>query len=915
VSELLPFIVTGLVTGAVYGLAATGLVLTYRTSGIFNFAQGAVAAAAAYFFYWLNVVNGLNWLLSLVLGVFILGPIMGLGFERLARYLAMERTAMKIVGTVGVILLVEGLSTVKFGTDPLQQPQYFPGGSDVFKVGGVNVSYGQLIVIIVSLVAVVGLYGLLRFTQAGTAMRAVVDDPDLVGLHGTSPRRVRTVAWIIGITFAALSGVLVSPTIGVEAILLTYLVVQAFGAAAIGTFSNIPLTYLGGLILGVASAISTKWVLNISWLSGLPESLPFIFLFVVLLVTPRRKLAIPPRPERRPRVPWHGPPAGRLTLMVVFLALLAIVPTFAGVDLTFYTIGLTQGVMVLSLGLLVRTAGLVSLSQVAFAAIGAVAFSQFALNFHIPWLIAVLLGALMVVPVAGLLAIPAIRLSGLFLALATFGFGLLVEQMFYPTSFMFTTAGAGKAMPRPSFASGDTAFYFVVLAFLIGVALLMEAIHRARLGRLLEGISESPLSLSTLGLGTTTTRVLVFCVSGFIAGIGGILYGCTVNVASSADPHYSSFESLVLLALLALSPLRTPWYAIFAVIGAVIPAYWTSSNAPNWLNAIFGFFALMVAIQGGSPVMPVRLQHLIERYFGWWPQRWKRAATPGGPESAGPESVEDRGTHAADGGLTITDLTVRFGGNVAVSELSVSAPVGRVTGLIGPNGAGKTTTFNAASGLLRPSSGRVVLNGTDVTHIGPPGRGARGLGRTFQIMQLCDSLTVHDNVRLGCEAGQARGRPLQQLMARPAERRQADRRTVDAMQICGITDLAEQQVGDLSTGRRRMVDLARCLAGSFEIILLDEPSSGLDPAETALVASTLRQVVEQRGIGVLIVEHDMSLIMDICDHIYVMDYGRMLFEGDPAQVAASPVVRSAYLGEAGSEPPHDREKPMGTRQL
>jgi ABC-type branched-subunit amino acid transport system ATPase component len=252
-------------------------------------------------------------------------------------------------------------------------------------------------------------------------------------------------------------------------------------------------------------------------------------------------------------------------------------------------------------------------------------------------------------------------------------------------------------------------------------------------------------------------------------------------------------------------------------------------------------------------------------------------------------------------GLRLEDVTVRFGGNVAVSGFSLSAPAGRITGLIGPNGAGKTTSFNAASGLVATSSGKVFLNDTDVTRYGPPRRARMGLGRTFQIMQLCDSLTVRDNVRLGCEAAQAGNRPWRQLVARRSEKRMARQRTEEAMAACGIAHLADRQAGGLSTGQRRLVDLARCFAGSFDIVLLDEPSSGLDPAETRVFAQTLQRVVEQRGTGVLLVEHDMSLIMEICAHIYVLDFGKLLFEGDPAAVAASPVVQQAYLGSVELE--------------
>ena len=250
-TDLLPFVVSGIAVGAVYGLAATGLVLTYKTSGIFNFGHGAVATAAAYVFYWLHVDKGLDWKLALAISVFGLGPLLGLAMERFAAKLAPQRAALKIVGTVGLILLVQGLATIKYGTTSIPVPQFLPAGRDSFEAFDVVITYDKVIMTAVAVVAVALLYALFRWTRLGLAMRAVVDDPDLLEAHGTDPRRVRRIAWIIGCTFAALSGVLVVPLIGLDAILLTFLVVQAFGAAAIGGFASIPLTLAGGVAVGI----------------------------------------------------------------------------------------------------------------------------------------------------------------------------------------------------------------------------------------------------------------------------------------------------------------------------------------------------------------------------------------------------------------------------------------------------------------------------------------------------------------------------------------------------------------------------------------------------------------------------------------------------------------------------------------
>jgi ABC-type branched-subunit amino acid transport system ATPase component len=246
--------------------------------------------------------------------------------------------------------------------------------------------------------------------------------------------------------------------------------------------------------------------------------------------------------------------------------------------------------------------------------------------------------------------------------------------------------------------------------------------------------------------------------------------------------------------------------------------------------------------------------------------------------------------------LEVVDLSVRYGGNLAVDHVTITAPVARLTGLIGPNGAGKTTTFNACSGLLRPTTGQVRLFGEDVTHRSPAARARRGLGRTFQRMELFTSMTVAENVALGREAGLAGSNPLRQL-AGSRRTAAALRHTVDeALELCGIADLASRPAGTLSTGQRRLAELARAYAGDYRLLLLDEPSSGLDPTESERFGDILRRIVDERGIGILLVEHDMALVMTVCEYLFVLDFGCLIFQGSPAEARRSPVVRAAYLG-------------------
>ena len=252
---------------------------------------------------------------------------------------------------------------------------------------------------------------------------------------------------------------------------------------------------------------------------------------------------------------------------------------------------------------------------------------------------------------------------------------------------------------------------------------------------------------------------------------------------------------------------------------------------------------------------------------------------------------------SADGDVLVAaHVSKIFGGLVAVNDVSLGAPEGRLTGLIGPNGAGKTTIFNACTGLVRAARGSVRLFGEDITGASPDRRAQLGLGRTFQRMQLYDSLTVAENVALGREAAMAASRVVGQIFSSAAQRAVVQEAAAEAIEVCGIGHLQRRVAGGLSTGQRRLVELARALAGPFRILLLDEPSSGLDMAETTRFGQILGGVVEDRGLGILLVEHDMSLVMKVCEHVYVLDFGKLIFEGSAPEVRDSEVVRAAYLG-------------------
>jgi ABC-type branched-subunit amino acid transport system ATPase component len=252
-------------------------------------------------------------------------------------------------------------------------------------------------------------------------------------------------------------------------------------------------------------------------------------------------------------------------------------------------------------------------------------------------------------------------------------------------------------------------------------------------------------------------------------------------------------------------------------------------------------------------------------------------------------------------GLTASGVTVRFGGLVAVDGVTIDAPPDRITGLIGPNGAGKTTMFNVCCGFQRADEGRIVLCGDDVTRSSPEDRARRGLGRTFQRMELFWSMTVRENVELAVESLHVRDDPFTQLGIVGGGRGVAAtvaQRAEELMVFAGIDHVSDRLASEISTGQGRLVELARALARSPRVLLLDEPSSGLDPRESAAFGELLTRVVAERRCAVLMVEHDMSLVLNICDWIHVLDFGKSLMEGTPAEVRASDTVREAYLGQA-----------------
>jgi ABC-type branched-subunit amino acid transport system ATPase component/ABC-type branched-subunit amino acid transport system permease subunit len=895
VTEFLPFIVIGLATGAVYGLAGLGLVLTYKTSGIFNFGYGALAALAAFVFYLLHVEHGVPWPFAAVLTVGVFAPAVGVAMELLARSLQRASETIKVVATVGLILVVLSIHSFWHDINQPTFPHFLP--QSTVRMFDVNITWEQIILFLFSAAVSAVLYCFFRATRLGVVMRGLVDSEDLVSMSGDNPASVRRWAWIIGTAFAAIAGLLLAPDQLVSGSSLTILVFAAFGAAAIGFFDNLPLTFAGGLIIGVTSSLVDKYAGTIDWLGGIPPGLPFIFLFVVLVLTPRRRLLRRRLPAQlRVHRPYHAPIPIRLTAGAIAVAFLAIVPMFQEARLAVWSSALIDIILFLSLGLLVRNSGQISLCHLAFAAVGAAAFGHFASDAGLPWLLALVLAALVAVPVGALVAIPAARLSGVFLALATLGFGILAQYLFYNRGFMFGRTALGIAAPRPALKLGawdmasDRGYYYVLLIITVVVTLALTAITAGRLGRLMQAMGDSQLALETRGTSLVVLKMIVFCISAAFAALAGALTASLFHY--SVGTSFQPFSSLTLVVLVTIVTFGDPWYAVMGAVGrTVIGGYVHGPTVNNSLTLLFGISGVLAVYGTRATGMPRPLRDALDRLGG----RTKPEPAGSRGQTGAGEGRDHRAT-AARTGLEIRDVSVQFGGIRAVDRVTMQAPMGRITGLIGPNGAGKTTTFNVCSGLARPKTGSVSFDGVDVTHESPSRRARRGLGRTYQRPELFDRLTTRQNVAMGLEASLAGARPSTQLVSSRTGRRAVDAATDEALAVTGTGGIADVQVGLLPIGQRRLVELATVLAGPFDMLLLDEPSSGLDGNETELFGRVLQAVASEWGRGILLVEHDMTLVRAVCEYVFVLDFGSLIFEGSPDEMLDSDAVRSAYLG-------------------
>jgi branched-chain amino acid transport system permease protein len=560
VSEFLTFTILGLATGAVYAVAASGLVVTYTTSGIFNFAHGAMGMMAAFLYWELRVNQHWPAPVALVAVILVAAPLAGAVIERfLMRGLNNATFATSLVVTVGLMLGLVGLANTVWEPESRRLPEFF-GRDSGFRIVDAFVTWHQVITVAVAIAVAFALRFILYRARIGVAMRAQVDDRNLAALNGGRPGRISMMSWALGSSLAAVAGILLAPLLQLNVLVLTVLVVNAFAAAMVGRLRNLPHTFVGALVLGLAESYAVGYLPRGGIFQNFKPAIPTLFLFLVLLAMPEARL----RGARLARAARTHSPSLRESLVgagVVVLAAYALTGMVDDADLLRLGEALALGLIMLSLVPLTGYGGQVSLCQMTFAGLGAFAMVKLGTDGSPLALVA---AAGLAAAVGAVVALPALRLQGLYLALATMAFAVLAENLFFSDSRVFGGAGTATVerikFPGISFES-ERAYVMLLAVVFALVSMLVLALRRGPFGRRLAAMKDSPAACATLGLNLTVTKLAVFTLSAAIAGLGGALFGGLRQSAGQTD--FIMFQSLPILLLVVIG-------GVTAVTGALV---------------------------------------------------------------------------------------------------------------------------------------------------------------------------------------------------------------------------------------------------------------------------------------------------------------------------------------------------------
>jgi branched-chain amino acid transport system permease protein len=559
VQSFIGFTIAGISLGAIYAIAASGLVVTYTTSGVFNFAHGAIGMLMAFVYWQLRVHQHLPAPVATFLVLFIAAPLLGAAIERvLIRKLDINDTGTTIVITLGLMVFLMGIATRLWPATSSRALPHLFGLQRHISLAGNRITYDKITAIVVALLVALFLRLLFYRLRVGVAMRAVVDDRDLTALNGAIPARISMLSWAIGASLGGLAGILQASSGGLDVINLTFLVVNSFAAAMLGRLKSLPMTFVGALVLGLSSSYLIGYLQPKGFFQNLVPSLPTLFLFLILVFLPPARLRAGTQTRtRQPRIPGRIESAVGAGLFVVATAV--VVNLLQGTNLLAMAQGISIGIFGLSLVLLTGYGGQVSLCQYSFVGVGAYLFARYGgAGSPLTLLLVAAVGAAL----GAIIALPALRLKHLYLALATLAFARLADYMFFQQQSVL----GRRSMPvhrlsLPLFSvKGDRANVIMLAVVFSVLALMVLAIRRGPFGRLLSAVKDSEAACATLGLNLTTTKVAVFSLSTAMAAVGGALYGASEGTINQNLFLYNL--SLFLLLIVVVWGIKTPSAAV-----------------------------------------------------------------------------------------------------------------------------------------------------------------------------------------------------------------------------------------------------------------------------------------------------------------------------------------------------------------
>lgn len=887
-TELLQYALLGLGTGAVYVLLAQGVVLVFRGSGVLNLAQGAFAMLAAYLFNDLRLGHAWPVWKALVLVVAATALLALFVDVAIMRPLRHASALVRLIATLGILIVATSGAILWWSETPMiVTPVITPETVDI---GGTSITSDRLWMVGIAVALTGVLAAVWRFTRAGWIAEAVSESVTGAAALGWSPQAVSAGTWAAGGALAGLAGILVSPITQLSQAGLTFLIIPALAATLIGGFRSFGLTLVGGIAIGIGQSLAGHYVDVI----GVADALPFLLILAVLIA---RGTPLPMRGYVLDRMPSVG--VGRVDLRLVLPAaaigvLVIVVSNDSNTQATL-AVTLALGIILLSLAVLVGYAGQLSLAQYALAGLGALFSARLVAVKGWPFELALLAGVLGATAVGLVFALPALRTRGVNLAVVTLGLGLATQSVVFNNP-EYTGGVSGTHVGPQTFigisidpVEHATRYSLLVFGFFVAACFFVAKLRRSRTGRQMLAVRSNERAAASSGVNVFSVKLKAFALSGALAGLGGIL----LAFQSTTIP-FSAFDPLSSINAVAQIVVGGVGYVLGALTGALmapqsVTSLIGSETAQRYLPLAGGVSLLLVlvAYPNGLVAAAARPLQALARRLGF------RYVVPA-LQDAAPVRVAPKT-------LTVQDLSVRYGGIVAVDEVNLTVGPGQVVALIGPNGAGKTSLMDALTGFAA-STGRVHLGDADLSKLAPHRRAIAGIARSWQSLELFDDLTVHENLQVASDRPQRRGfRTLRETFA--TERGQLSAAAAAAVRIFELESQLHRYPDELSYGQRRVVAIARAAAMNPSILLLDEPAAGLDEHESLELARLVRNLADARGMGLLVVEHDMNFVMGIADHVVVIDFGRHVADGDPAAIAQNPAAIASYLGEERPEEP------------